>query len=116
MGWHVEEQVVVKHGGLGIASFVISVVVLILVFVLFAIAGIMKPSNPQTMSAINTIIGLVFILLLFMGLIGIGLGVAGAVQKKSKKVFPVLGIVIGTGTLVLSLILVVIGIQMASKV
>jgi|SRR5215510_13132453 len=116
MGWHMDEQIVAKHGGLGIASFVISVVVLILVFVLFAIAGIMHSSNSQAMNAINTIVGLVFILLLFTGLIGIGLGVAGAVQKKSKKVFPVLGIVIGTGTFALSLILVVIGIQMASKV
>jgi hypothetical protein len=111
-----DEQVVVKHGGFGIASFIISVVVLILVFALIAIAGIMKSSDPQMMSAIDTILGLIFILSSFIGLIGIGLGVAGAIQKKSKKVFPVLGIVIGTGTFVLYLILVVIGMQMASKV
>lgn len=110
-----DEQVVLKHGGLGIASFTISVIVLILIFALIAVAAFMKTSNVPVRSAANAIVGLFFILLLFTDLIGIGLGIAGAIQKKSKKVFPVLGIVIGTGTIVMAGLLMMIGLQAAPR-
>jgi hypothetical protein len=52
-------------------------------------------------------LGLIFAWLLT--LIGFGLGIAGAMVKNSKKVFSVLGIVLSTSTIVISVAVIVLG-------
>jgi len=47
----------------------------------------------------------------FVDLIGIGLGVFGAVDRASKKTYPALGLVLNIGILVLFAALVVIGLS-----
>ena len=109
-----DDQTVLKHGGLGIASFVISVVILLLIVVLFGIAGVLKVSGGMN-PAIQIVVGFAIILMWLVDLVGIGLGIAGAIDKKSKKTFPVLGIIIGVGIAVISVAVVVIGIRMGMK-
>ena len=101
-----------RHKGLGIASFVIALAVLVLIFLLFVVAGVMQNAGASTPTA-NAIVGSAIFFLWFLDLVAIGLGIAGAVDRGSKKTFPVLGIVIGCLTLVVSVALVLIGIHMA---
>src|SRR5262249_33870227 len=114
-GWHMDEQVVLKHGGLGIASFTISVIVLVLIFALFAVAGLLRAANVPMGGAINTIVGLAVILLLFTGLIRVGLGIAGAIERKPKKSFPAWGMFTGTATIEMPAFVVMIGLKRASS-
>ncbi len=103
-----------SHKGLGIASFVIALSVLVLTFLLFLVAGVMHNAGAATATA-NAIIGSTIFFLWFLDLVAVGLGIGGAVDRRSKKVFPILGIAIGSITLVLSVALVLIGLQMAGR-
>jgi hypothetical protein len=84
------------------------VVVLLLIFMLFAIAGALTASHKATPEA-NTVVGVLIFFFWLVDLVGIGLGIAGVCDRASKKAFPVLGIVIGTGVLLLSGAIIVIG-------
>jgi hypothetical protein len=97
-----------KHKGLGIASFVITVVSFVLVLLAVVIAGVVTMAHKAT-PEINTIIGLFLFIVWLLDLIGIGLGIAGALDRTSKKVFPILGIVIGAAVLLGSAAIVAIG-------
>ena len=50
----------------------------------------------------------------FVDLVAIGLGIAGAVDRTSKKAFPVTGLIIGIGTVVASVAIVLVGIRMSA--
>ncbi|GAB2888766.1 hypothetical protein GCM10027046_16540 [Uliginosibacterium flavum] len=83
-----------KHSGLGIASFIISLIAGFLLFILFAVAGVMENTSPGGIdeeSAGAMIIGLFLILLIMVEAIALGLGIAGIVQKDRKSVFAILG-------------------------
>jgi hypothetical protein len=99
-----------KHSGMGIASFLVSLVIGVGVFFIILIAGVVKATNPESLpdESIGTaLIGLFVIACLFVNLIGIGLGIAGLVQKNRKRIFSVLGTIIngivllGVGSLIL---------------
>lgn len=84
-----------KHSGLGIASFILSVAVGIFDFVLVAFAGLVEASTPGGMdeeSVIAILIGIFILGGLAANLAGTGLGVAGLVQRDRRKVFSVLGL------------------------
>lgn len=98
-----------KHSGPGISSFVISLASGILLFLLFAVAGIMETSTPGGInenSPAALIIGLCVIGLIGLAIIALGLGIAGLLQSNRKKLFAVLGTVfsglqvLGTITLI----------------
>jgi hypothetical protein len=108
-----DDQVALRHKGLGIASFVIAIVVLVLVFLLFLVAGVMKSSGAATPTA-NAVIGSLIFLLWLIDVVGVAIGIAGAMDRTAKKTFPVLGIVIGGAVLLLSIILIVIGLKFGS--
>ncbi len=99
---------------MGITSFVIGVLSIFLDFGIFAVAGYMKASGQQT-PAVNKIVGTSILLLLGVCLLGIGLGIAGAADRTSKKAFPVIGIVLGTAVFLLTGALVAIGIAMVRQ-
>ena len=102
--------VALRHGGLGIASFVIGVLSIFIDIGIFAVAGYMQMSGRQT-PAVNVIVGASMLLLLGVCLLGIGLGIAGAVDRTSKKAFPVLGIVLSTLVVLITAGLVTYGIM-----
>jgi len=109
------EQPILRHGGLGVASFVISIVVLPLLFVLIGVAAAIKQSGGES-QVNNMLIGFDMISLWVVNLAGIGLGIAGAVDKSSKKVFPVLGLVFGIATILLSVGMVAYGLRISGRI
>ena len=78
-----------RHKGLGIASFVIAIVVSVLALLLFAIAGALTSTGKAT-PEINMVIGLFLVLVWFIDTVGVALGIAGAVDRTAKKTFPIL--------------------------
>jgi hypothetical protein len=101
-----------RHCGLGIASFVIALVTSVLAFLLFAVAGYLHTSGGNTESA-NVIVGITMIFCWFVYLVAFGLGVAGFLDKSSKRAFPITGMIISGGMLILSIVVVGIGISMS---
>jgi len=88
-----------KHSGLGVASFILSVAIGVFDFVVVALAGLVEASTPGGMdeeSVIAILIGLFILGGLAANLAGMGLGVAGLVQRDRKKVFSVLGLSFNT--------------------
>ena len=99
------------HKGTGIASFIIGVTCLILVMALIGTAGVMANTGRMT-PELNMIIGLGIICACFVDLIGIVLGLFGATDRSSKKVYPVLGLILNIVVVMLFVALLVIGLSM----
>jgi hypothetical protein len=104
-------SVIRAHKGLGIASFIIGVTCLITVMGLVVVAGVTTNAGRAT-PEFNMIIGLAMISAVFIDLIGIVLGVFGAADRSSKKVYPVLGLVLNVLVVALFAALLVIGLSM----
>src|SRR5579862_3102597 len=86
-----ENQLVSRaRKGTGIASFVIGMVSIIAITALVGIAGVLTQSGKISPS-INMMLGFGVIAVAMVDFFGIGLGVAGAADRSSRKVFPVLG-------------------------
>ena len=99
------------HKGLGIASFVIGVICLITVMGLVVVAGVMTNAGRAT-PEFNMILGLGMISVVFVDLIGIVLGIFGAADRSSKKVYPVLGLTLNVLVVALFAALLIIGLSM----
>ncbi len=101
-----------KHSGIGIASFVISILAGILIFIVLGIAGSLEASTPGGIDENSTeavMVGLAIIGLLLLSVLAVGLGVGGLFQKERKKIFAILGTVFSS-FLILSVIgLMVLG-------
>lgn len=105
-----------KHSGLGISSFIIAIGVCVLEFVLIIIAGVMESSTPGGVdedSMLAAILGLVILGGLGVNLLGVGLGIAGLVQRDVKKAFSVLGVAFNGLIICGIFMLMVIGMMMA---
>jgi hypothetical protein len=99
------------HKGIGIASFIIGVTCVTLVLGLVGTTGVMAKAGKLT-PELSIIIGLGMLSACFVELIGIGLGIFGAVDRSSKKVYPVMGLILNTVILVLFGALVFIGLSL----
>lgn len=82
-----------KHSGLGIASFCISLFCGLLAVILVAAAGFLVASgqDEQSFGLILTGLGIMGDMLLM--LVALGLGIAGACMKDRRKLFAILGII-----------------------
>lgn len=101
-----------KHSGLGVASFVTSMISGLSIFVLIAIAGVMEASTPGGLdenSAAAMVVGLVLFLFIGLSLVALGLGIAGLMQKDRKKIFAVLGTVFSAVAMVCTVAIIAIG-------
>jgi hypothetical protein len=106
-------ETVPTHKGKGIASFVIGVTAVIVFMALIGAASVLTQTgklNPQ----LNVMIGLGMFAACFLDLIGIGLGLFGAVDRSSKKTYPALGLILNIGILVLFVALLIIGLSIKS--
>jgi hypothetical protein len=85
-----------KHSGIGIASFVIGILVVIMLCITFAVAGGSSgiSSTGSSYSNLMTGIGLLACGTIALALVGVGLGIGGIVQKNVKKVFGIIGLVL----------------------
>jgi hypothetical protein len=101
-----------KHSGIGIASFITSVVASILLGLMVVIAGAMEIATPGGLdekTAAAMVLGLFIIALLVVDIVALGLGIAGLFQKDRKKLFAILGTTFSAATIIGILFLIVIG-------
>jgi len=104
-----------KHSGLGIASFITSIVSGLLIFLLIVVAGVMEASTPGGIdeeSAGAVMVGLFLFAFLGAALVALGLGIAGLLQKERKKLFAILGTVFSAVSLVVTIFIMIIGLAM----
>ena len=98
------------HSRIGIASFVISVIVIVLFLAVFVIAGVLHQQHPEGPYPGQTLVGLIAIGLFFADIVAVGLGIASICQSTSKKTFGILGLIFSALTVVGSAGLILIGI------
>lgn len=120
-----------RHSRMGIASCVISILVIVATLALVVGAPLVlsstgaldiqtfDPANPQSIDPSNPaiialmIIGLGFILGVLLSFLGLGLGVAGLIQRRRKRLFAAVGAILNglavLGVVVLILLAVAMG-------
>lgn len=104
---------IVRHSGLGIASFVTSLSAGLLLFGAVAVAAVMQATShgegiDQTAPA-TVLAGLVMIFGLALELVAVGLGIAGLCQRGRRRLFAALGLVFAGSMMVIMLLLFVVG-------
>lgn len=101
---------ILKHSGLGVASFVISMIAGVIEFFVIISAGVLEVQGQMSdASAVVMVVGMLIMLGMFANLVGIGLGIAAVVQNKAKKLFGVLGLIFNGCLILLILGLMFIG-------
>ena len=101
-----------KHSGLGIASFVISLLSMGLLVVTIAIAGYMEVTTPGGVDEESTAmiaVGLVIILGAGGCILALILGIAGLLQKNRKIIFAIIGLVLSALMILSTIGLFVLG-------
>ena len=120
-----------RHSRMGIASFVISILVVVAILALVVGAPLVlsstdaldpqsfDPADPQSIDLSNPaiialqVIGLGFIIGVLLSFVGFGLGVAGLIQRRRKRPFAIVGAVLNglviLGVVVLILLAVAVG-------
>lgn len=113
----VTEKPKVKHSGLGLASFIISMVDVIIFVSVMIIGSMMASKSPMGLDETSPLLltlGMLIIFSLILCLVGIGLGIAGIVKKNRKKLFAVLGLVFNVAFLLGIIILLVVGLSLGN--
>ncbi|MFM2480303.1 hypothetical protein [Celerinatantimonas sp. YJH-8] len=101
-----------KHSGVGIASFIISIVTAVFSFLFILIAGVVStlvPGGLDRHSGALILIGLFVIIFIFSELVALGLGIAGLCQRDRNKIFAILGTVFSVVALLITMLLALIG-------
>jgi hypothetical protein len=109
------ESIELKHSGFGVASFILSISVGLLMFLAIAVAGMMQVATPgglDPQSIQMILVGLSIIALLFLDIVAVVLGIFGLFQKERKKVFAVFGTIFSSATLILTIALIIVGLIM----
>lgn len=99
-----------KHSRMGIASLALAILVGVLVFVIIAGAGVLEASTPGGMnedSPLVVLIGFAIIGCLLANLVGLGL--AGMIQRRCKKLFAILGAIFNGLVVLVVLAVIVLG-------
>jgi|GEM_PF-3807539 len=98
-----------KHAKIGVWSFLVSLIPIVY-FIVQTIQDIIRLLGPiESNSDNNMQIGIFFaalIIMLIASIVSLALGIVALLQKNSKKVFPILGIVI-SGTMLLGCLIFV---------
>lgn len=101
-----------KHSRMGIASLVLAILVGVLVFLIIGGAGVLEASTPGGMdedSPLVVLIGFAVIGCLLANLVGLGLGIAGMIQRRRKKLFAILGAIFNGLVVLVVLAVIVLG-------
>jgi len=104
-----------RHSGLGIASFIVSIMVGLIMFCLIALISILTASSDYELKEDSheaIAIGLGIFGLLFIDLIAVALGIAGLCQPNRQKVFAILGLLFSFGVAAGTIGLMAIGLSM----
>ena len=101
-----------KHSGLGIASFILSVIGALATFAAFVAAGVMGQNGGADNKVTMMVVGLLIVGLIVANLVVAGIGIAGWLQKDRKKVFAILGTILSSLTAIGTILLIAIGLMM----
>jgi hypothetical protein len=107
-----------QHSKLGIASFILSIISIICIFILLIVAGTIEVSTPGGMdenSAAAAAIGMFYFLFTGFSIVGIGLGIAGLFAKDKKKIFAILGLIFSAAVLLIAISVMVVGLSMVNS-
>ena len=100
---------------LGIASLLISILTALGLFITILIAALMESNTYGGIdeeSAGAIILGLLIFGFGFLDLLAIGLGIAGIFQKTRERITAIIGTIISSATLIITLSLIAIGLAM----
>lgn len=100
------------HSGVGIASFVISLIAALCLFAVVVIAGILQTSmseGAREEAGVYLVVGLLVMLFLLLSLVALCLGIAGLLQRRRNRVFAVLGTVFSAGAILGTVGLMILG-------
>ena len=81
-----------KHSGVGIASLLISILFIVTLCLSFTLSMNSYKFSTAIQPAISKVTLILFFGSFLIGIVGIGLGIAGTVQKKRKRVFGIIGL------------------------
>jgi magnesium-transporting ATPase (P-type) len=101
-----------KHSGMGVVSFIISLLGFFIFVCAIIAGGIIAMKNPDALSqpsGASVVIGMLLLMGFFLCFVGIGLGIAGLVQKDRKKIFAILGLVFNSSIFIGMAILMIFG-------
>ncbi|MEG2804681.1 hypothetical protein [Stenotrophomonas sp.] len=102
----------VRHGGLGIASFILSLGGGLLMFGLVVLAGLAELSTPGGMdetAPATVMLGLGIFGAGLLEIVALALGVAGVLQRDRRRTFSILGMIFAGGVLLCTAALMLIG-------
>ncbi len=111
---HLETGMEIKHSGLGIASFITSLVAGLCLLITIVIAGVLEATTPGGMdedSLAAIAVGLSILAFLCMSLAALGLGIGGLFHKERKKTFAIIGTVFSAVTIIGTTALIVLGLM-----
>jgi len=100
---------------LGIASLLISIFVAIGLFIVFLIAGVLESNTYGGIdeeSAGAIILGLFIFGFGFLDILAIGLGIAGIFQKTKERITAIIGTIVSSATIIITVSLIGIGLAM----
>jgi len=108
-----------KHSRIGIASFVIGIVAVLILCLAFLLAFgyvfSMASQNPSFQvdqsSPTVLVLGVLMFLSPILSLVGVGLGIGAAVQKNDRKLFGIIGLVLNLLIILAFCVLVVVGLS-----
>lgn len=83
------------HSGLGIASLVMAGLAILSFFAVIIWAGVLEINQPGVLdgeSGAALIVGGVLCLTVFISLVGVGLAIAGAVDRTRRRILPVVAL------------------------
>ena len=85
-----------RHSGLGIASFIIGAIAVVLILLMILVAAAMAGKRPSRNAeeTMEFMAGLFVCTGLVASLVGLGLGLAGVLQADRNRVFAVIGLVL----------------------
>tara|TARA_B100000963_G_C22290272_1_gene521094 strand:+ start:207 stop:539 length:333 start_codon:yes stop_codon:yes gene_type:complete len=103
------------QSNLGISSLLISLFTAIGLFIIFLIAGVLESNTYGGIdeeSAGAIILGLFMLGFLFLDLLAVGLGIAGIFQRTRERVTAIIGTIISSATLIITISVIGIGFAM----
>lgn len=102
-----------KHSGVGVASFVTSIIGITGIIFMYVLAAYMHVASGGAIDEASSgamVTGLFIMLFFVILLVSVGLGIAGLVQKNTKKIFPLLGTIFSSVVFLITFIIMIIGV------
>ncbi len=121
---HHEAPPVLKHSGLGIASFILAIIAIVLVVALIIVTAViakdeladialsqgnLTEEQIKEFAPLLIVIFLTFFGSVILSLVGAILGIVGLLQKNRKKLFAILGTLLNSLGWIIIIILIVVG-------